>query len=33
VCLTKLDSIDFNIFELQRISGGMEFMIMGYEIT
>ena len=29
----KLDVIDFNIFELQRLTGGKEFMIIGWEVA
>lgn len=32
-CLMHIDSINFNIFELQRVSSGREFLILGYEIA
>lgn len=32
-CLEKIDLINFNIFDLQRLSSGNEFMILGYQIA
>ena len=32
-CLSKLDSFEFDIFSLKRISTGKELIILGYEIA
>jgi hypothetical protein len=32
-CLAKLDSFEFDIFSLKRISTGKELIILGYEIA
>jgi hypothetical protein len=30
--LQELDFITFNVFDLQRVSNGREFLIVGYEV-